>query len=238
MKEIVRNLSVNSHDIAVALHDAGNKSIVIFCHGFRGTNVGPNCFFVRTARKLADQSVSSLRFDQYGSGNSEGDFFDSSFKDWVATTREIVRHYLKQRYKVSLLGQSMGGSAVITVASEITDLSSIVAWAPDLNIEEFIPPKNGVVEENGQIVQARFWQEAHDAKIAEKLPLVKTRAYIVQCASDEYVDKRNRDAISKNAQPHHRVEIFENYSHSGWTFEQSEEVISKSVDFLAECFLD
>lgn len=79
MKEITQDQNFNGHRIATAFHDANTKSIVIFCHGYRGTNAGPNRFFVTVAHQLAEQGISSLRFDQYGSGNSEGDFFDSSF---------------------------------------------------------------------------------------------------------------------------------------------------------------
>jgi hypothetical protein len=232
MKEITQDQNFNGHRISTVFHNTGNKNIVIFCHGYRGTNIGPNRFFVKTARQLAKQSISSLRFDQYGSGNSEGDFFDSSFTDWVETIKVIVQNYLKQGYKVSLFGQSMGGAAVIAVGAEILNLFAIVAWVPDPNVEDFIPPENGVIEENGQIVQARFWQEVHDVKITEKLALIKTPVYIVQCTNDEYVDEQNRNAIVKNAQPHHKVDIFEGYLHSQWTYEQSKEIIDRSVNFI------
>jgi len=234
MKEITQDQNFNGHRISTAFHEADSKSIVIFCHGYRGANVGPNRFFVTAARQLAEQGISSLRFDQYGSGNSEGDFFDSSFLDWVKTTKAIAENYLKQNYKVALFGQSMGGAAVIAVGSELQNLSAIVAWSPDPNVEKFFAPENGTIEENGQIVQARFWQEAHDIKVADKLSSIKTPMYIVQCTADEYVDEQNRNAIAKNAQPNHKVENFEGYSHSKWTFEQSKKIIDRSVNFLVE----
>lgn len=238
MKEITQDQNFNGHRISTAFHDGGSKSIVIFCHGYRGTNVGPNRFFVTAARQLDKQGISSLRFDQYGSGNSEGDFFDSSFLDWIETTKAVAENYLKQGYKVALFGQSMGGAAVTAVGSELPNLFAIVAWSPDPNVEKFVTPKNEVIEESGQIVQARFWQEAHDAKIEDKISSIKTPMYIIQCTADEYVDEQNRNAIAKNAQPNHKVENFEGYSHSKWTFEQSKEIIDKSVSFLVECFKD
>ena len=234
MKETTQDQNFNGHRIAIAFHDADSKSIVIFCHGYRGTSAGPNRFFMTAARQLAEQGISSLRFDQYGSGNSDGDFFDSSFLDWIKTTKEILENYLNQGYKVALFGQSMGGAAVIAVGSELPNLSAIVAWSPDPNVEKFVAPENGIIEESGQIVQARFWQEAHDAKIADKLTTVKAMMYIVQCTADEYVDEQNRNAIAKNAQPNHKVENFEGYAHSKWTFEQSKEIIDKSVNFLVQ----
>lgn len=234
MNEITQDQNFNGHRISTAFHDAESKSIVIFCHGYRGTSAGPNRFFVTAARQLVYKNISSLRFDQYGSGNSEGDFFDSSFLDWMKTTKMIAENYLNQGYKVALFGQSMGGAAVIAVGSELPNLSAIVAWSPDPNIEKFVASENGIIEEGGQIVQARFWQEAHDAKVADKLRLIKTPMYIVQCTADEYVDEQNRNTIAKNAQPNHKVENFEGYVHSKWTYEQAKEIMDKSVKFLVE----
>lgn len=233
MKETIQFQNYYNHRIATVFHDADSKNIVIFAHGFQSTSIGPCRRFVGCARKLSQRGISSLRFDQYGSGNSEGDFFDSSFDDWVKTIRTIAENYLAQDYKVALFGQSMGGAAVLAVGFELPDLSAIVAWSPDPNVDKFVPPENGIDEENGQIVQASFWQEAHDAKVADKLSLIKTPMYIVQCTADEYVDELNRNAIIRNAQSNHKVENYEGYPHSKWTYQQGKEIIDKSVIFLA-----
>ncbi len=137
---------------------------------------------------------------------------------------------------MALLGQSMGGSAAICAGYEMSDLTALVVWAPDPNIESFSWPKSGYIEENGQRVHVTYWQEAYAAKVADKLRNVEAPAYIVQCTADEYVDEQNRNAILSNAQSHHQVVIFEGYTHSKWSFEQSEEIINKSVDFIAESF--
>jgi len=222
----------NNHDIATAFHDAGTKKIVIFCHGYRGTSVGPSRFFVRVANTLQEFGISSLRFDQYGSGNSEGNFYDSSFNDWVNTAKAIAEEYLEQGYKVALFGQSMGSAAAIFVGSELSSISSIVAWVPDPNVEPFEYPDSGCIEEGGQRVQASYWQEAHDQKIADRLANVKSPTYIVQCTADEYVNVQNRNAITQNAQAHHIVDVYEGYAHSNWSYNQAEEIIKKSVNFI------
>src|SRR5664279_2866470 len=134
--ENIKFIEVNKKKIASVINDTGSKNIVIFCHGFRGSKIGPNRFFVKVARELEKQNINSLRFDQYGSGDSEGDFVDSRFDDWVKTIEEIVNDYLSNGYKVSLLGQSMGGSAVLVAASHLGDkLESVVAWVPDPSVD-------------------------------------------------------------------------------------------------------
>ena len=230
--EIANTRQYNGHDISTIFHDVRSRKIVIFCHGYRGTSIGPSRFFVKASRILAKNGISSFRFDQYGSGNSEGDFMDSSFKDWEKTTQIITQDFLDQGYTVGLLGQSMGGATVICVGSELPAITSIVAWAPDAGVDLFYPPKNGFIEEGGQRVQSSYWQEAYDARIADRLSNVQAPMYIVQCSDDEYVSAENHEAIERNARPNHDVEMYNGYKHSAWTYEQAEGIINKSVQFL------
>jgi uncharacterized protein len=232
MVESMQLKVINSKGIACHLSDTGSKSIVIFCHGYRSNATGPQRLFVRTSRQLTEHCISALRFDQFGSGNSEGSFEESSFQDWLKTIRLIAEDYMGQGYRVVLFGQSMGASAVIAVAADLAQVSAVVAWVPDANVEDFEPPASGFLEEGGERVGTRFWQEAYDAKIAKCLQNVSMPAYIVQCSSDEYVSDANHQAIVKNAQPYHIVEMREGYQHSAWTYSQATDVINKSVDFI------
>lgn len=224
----------NNHKIATVTLDAGSKDIVIFCHGYRSSSIGPHRSFVLVSRQLADVGISSLRFDQFGSGNSEGDFLHSSFNDWIETTSSIVNDYLQKGYRVCLFGQSMGGATVLKVASLIPAISSVVAWAPDPSVDSFKAPSSGVLEEGGQRVQATFWQEAHDAHIAGTLKDIKARTYIIQCANDEYVSPENHRAIVANASRQQRLEMLEGHTHSSWTYQQTTRIIDKSVAFLVD----
>ena len=226
------NIIVNGHRIAATLHDAGGKSIVIFCHGYRGDSTGPSRLFVTAARRLSDDGISSLRIDQFGSGNSDGDFKDSSFQDWIETTQYLAKKYIEDGYIVGLFGQSMGAATVIAAASRVEKISAVVAWVPDPSVDKFTPPKNGFIEEGGQMVQAKYWQEAHDERVAEKLRNVVAPCYIVQASNDEYVSPENHKAIVDNAGPHHVVEMFENYTHSSWSYSQAQEIVRRSCVFL------
>jgi esterase/lipase len=234
--ETVEAREFNGHMLAMVFHDAGEKKLVVFCHGFRGTAVGPNRFFVRAARKLAEQGISSLRFDQYGSGNSEGEFIDSSFNDWVATVREVVKEYADKKYKIALFGQSMGGAAVIVAAADMPGLRAVVAWVPDPNVEPFHHAEDEVMEEGGQLVKAKYWKEAHEARVGDKFSAIKAPTYVVQCTADEYVDQQNRDVFYAKARPYQKIDTFDGYSHSSWSYEQSEDIINKSVAFVVEAF--
>jgi hypothetical protein len=59
--EIIKFIEVNKKKIASVINDTENRSIVIFCHGFRSTKIGPNRFFVKVARELEKQNISFAR---------------------------------------------------------------------------------------------------------------------------------------------------------------------------------
>lgn len=230
--EHFRFVRVGGRDLAAVFHAAAGKRIVLFCHGFRGSKIGPNRFFVRLARRLQADGVCALRFDQYGSGDSEGDFFDSSFTEWVTTTTTLAERYLADGYRVALLGQSMGAAAVLAAAARLgTRLCSVVAWVPDPSIDAPVEEGN-YAEEGGQRVGWRFWREAHSADIPRRFLEITAPTLVFFATEDEYVSADNRQALIDSRQPHQRIEILDGHTHSSWTYDQSEHVIVRSRDFL------
>jgi hypothetical protein len=219
--------------IACAHHEAGGDTTVIFSHGFRGEKTGPNRTFVRAARKLADRGVSSLRFDQYGSGDSDGDFLESRFEDWIETIAALTRDQLERGQKVALFGQSMGASAVICAAASLP-VEAIVAWVPDANIDDFTPGPEGFIEEGGQRVGNAFWEQASDADVVKRLTEVSAPSYLVFGTDDEYVSTENREALVAAAGPNVAIDVFGGYPHSAWTTEQADDIIDRSVRFLTD----
>lgn len=82
--DIIKYENINGKKIATYFsvpENGDSKKIVIMSHGFRGSSLGPARQFVDFQRLLNKKGYSVLRFDQPNSGNSEGDYFDSSFNE-------------------------------------------------------------------------------------------------------------------------------------------------------------
>lgn len=239
MEENVEQLAiidVSGRRIATAFHHAPSKNIVICCHGFISSKLGPNRFFVRLARQLQGRGVCALRFDQYGSGDSEGDFFDSSFEDWIATTTTLVRRYRGDGYRVALVRQSMGGATVLAVAGDLgPEVASVVAWVPDPSVDA-LTDAGAWSEEGGQRVQRRYWEEAHDADIVGRFGAITAPALIFFATDDAYVSAENQQAIIDVRRAHQRIELLDGWPHSAWTYDQATRVIDETVAFLTSHF--
>jgi len=231
-----RFIKINNKELFSIFTDSGNKKLVIFCHGFRGDSTGPNRYFVRLARRLQEKGISSLRFDQYANGNSEGDFENASFNNWVDTTFFLVNKYINLEYKVSLLGQSMGGSCVIVAGSKLGNkLSSIVAWTPGIIADE--PKVQGkYMYESGQRVKWKFWEEAYKANISECFTKLKVNTYTIFATKDEHVPLKDQEKIIKTAKSHQKIDILKDEVHSKWAYGVSEKVLSDTTSFLSSNF--
>lgn len=81
----------------------------------------------RISRALTAKGIAVLRFDFTGLGNSDGDFantnFSSNIQDLVAAA-----DFLRQKYQAPklLIGHSLGGAAVLGVASKVPESVGVV----------------------------------------------------------------------------------------------------------------
>jgi predicted alpha/beta-fold hydrolase len=213
------------------------KKIVIMSHGFRGTNDGPARQFVDFGRILNKEGFSVLRFDQLHSANSEGDYVDSSFKEWVYTIVYFANKFLKEGYEVNLLGQSMGASATIAATFDPlikNKIPCILLWVPDPETD-FVGNPNDILEEGGQKYKNSFWQEAMDSNIFTCLDAYQGKIHLVYGEIDRYV---SRELVDKTVQlvkdKGQEVLILKGQDHSPWEYNLVHEVYRQELAKLKE----
>jgi uncharacterized protein len=225
--------------------DEPTGRLLIMAHGFRGHSTGPARTFVDLERLLIADGIACLRFDQPGSGNSEGDFYDSSFNAWVDTIAELARSHLQTGRKVALLGQSMGGSASIIATARqqiLGGISAVILWAPGANDNFEYPdesylelpfPDADYVEENGQRVGADYWRQAHQAGFYRALDGFDGAIHLVYGEHDQFdpdgLRSRVIDRVRAKGQP---VTILAGQGHSSWDYALTQDVYRLEREFL------
>lgn len=93
------------------------------------------------AERLARQRVATLRFDYFGTGDSDGDDAEADFDGWVSDI--LVAHQeLVDRTSgapVTWLGLGLGGSLAVTAASELaTPPAKLILWEPVLDGQAYL----------------------------------------------------------------------------------------------------
>lgn len=105
-----------------------------FVHPFGEEKLWAHRVFVSFARRLAAAGHTVLRFDCMGSGDSDGDFSESSIASSlsdVAAAVDLVRARSGAR-AVSLIGLRFGAT-IAAHAAETLDIRQLVLWAPILD---------------------------------------------------------------------------------------------------------
>ncbi len=213
------------------------KKLVIMSHGFRGTSVGPARSFVNFTKVLVENGFSTLRFDQPNSGNSDGDFLEVSFKEWVETITYLAQKYIKSGYSVALLGQSMGATASM-IASGAPGLKSkipcVLLWVPDPE-SDFVDKGDIYAEEGGEKYPMSFWKEASELDFFSCLDKYSGRVHLVYGEFDRYVSESLRKKTIKKVKGKGDIVMsLEGQDHSPWEFELSQKVYDAEITFLKE----
>jgi len=79
--------------------------------------------FVKCARALARAGIASLRFDFYGSGESDGEFREVTLQGEIADARAAMDFFRRQKgidpKRLGLLGLSLGGAIAASPTSTV-----------------------------------------------------------------------------------------------------------------------
>src|SRR5437867_8314985 len=83
---------------------------VVFFHGFTGDRMESHWMFVKCSRALARAGIASLRFDFYGSGESDGEFPEITLRGEISDALAAVEFFRRQEgidsRRIGLVGLS------------------------------------------------------------------------------------------------------------------------------------
>lgn len=120
----------------------GPFPIVLLFHGFTGArdelpvvNTEDDSMYRRAARHLAERGYASLRIDFRGSGESDGDWEDTTFSGQISDALAALEYASGLEGvdggRVGLLGLSQGGLVAAGAAAAAADqVDTVILWSP------------------------------------------------------------------------------------------------------------
>ncbi|EKE79854.1 bifunctional alpha/beta hydrolase/OsmC family protein [Idiomarina xiamenensis] len=113
------------------------KAYALFAHCFTcGKDIAAA---TRISRKLVELGFAVMRFDFTGLGNSDGDFsntnFSSNLQDLLAAADWLEQH---AQAPALLLGHSLGGAAVLSIAKRLQSVKAVVTIAAPATVEHVV----------------------------------------------------------------------------------------------------
>jgi hypothetical protein len=173
---------------------------VAFFHGFTGDRMESHWIFVKCARALAKVGIAALRFDFYGSGESDGDFREMTLRGEISDARAAVDYFRRQKKidpkRVGLLGISLGGAIAAELATKVR-ARAVVLWSALAHTAHLrtlavtsvkpISGGGGAVEYDAREISPHFLEDALEAEPVRSLARFKGPTLIIQPEKDEAV---------------------------------------------------
>ena len=219
--------------------------VCIIFHGFTGQKTGTKFSYVQLARLLEAKGIGTIRLDFLGSGESDLNFKDMTFKDELACARVILEEVLKMptTTKVYVLGHSMGGA----VASELAKLypnqiDKLCLWAPAYNLPEALDylvgkiPVNdeGLYDHNGYEISSEFVDDMLSRDLYQGLDIYKNELLIIHGTKDTTVPYVISERYLKLFTPGYIFEAIPDGDHNFDTVTDIKRVLKLSFDFLSK----
>ena len=219
---------------------------VVMFHGFTGDRMESHWMFVKCSRALAQAGVASLRFDFYGSGESDGDFREMSLRGEIADGRAAVAFLRAQPgidpKRVGLLGLSLGGVVAAALAPKV-DAKAVVLWSALAHTARLrhlvkhaarkIPGKPGGVEYDGREINPRLEEDVLKVEPIRHLTRFKGPTLIVHPENDETVPTSHaRDFFRAAGAEAKELVFIAEADHVYTSIAWEQEVIARTVQWL------
>ena len=132
--------------------DAEIAAVAVFSHCFTCTK--DLKAIVRISRHLAAHRIAVLRFDFTGLGDSAGQFSDSNFDTNCTDVRAAIEFATQQLGAPTLLmGHSLGGAAMMSIAAEYETIAALVTIASPSTTEhlaDYLQQTNPNIVDRGE----------------------------------------------------------------------------------------
>jgi putative redox protein len=191
--------------------DQTPKAFVIFVHCFTGNkDFSANR---RISRTLRDHGFAVLRFDFTGLGSSAGDFSETNFSSNLIDLKNAYDQ-ITQEYSAPqiLIGHSLGGAAVLTMAPELKELKAVItigAPSSTQHLTHLFEDHIDTIEEHGQseveiggrpfTIKKQFLDDIRGHQVLDKVKKMRRPLLIFHSPEDETVEIENAKEIYVNA---------------------------------------
>lgn len=185
--------------------------IALFSHCFTCTK--DLKAIARISRNLAKHDIAVLRFDFTGLGDSKGQFSDSNFESNCDDIMSAVRFLTDEHHPPRLLiGHSLGGAAMISMAPQIESAQAICTLASPsdtVHLADFLTTQNPGIESEGEgevtiggrtyLMKSQLLDSLRRQPMDERLAAMKLPFLVFHSPTDETLVYRHASEMHAKA---------------------------------------
>ncbi|MEM1553924.1 MAG: alpha/beta hydrolase [Thermoproteota archaeon] len=222
---------------------------IIFSHGFTGNKIEAHRLFVRAARRASKEGFVAVRFDFRGSGESDGEFEDTTISSEVSDLNAILNFIVERKEvvkeKIGLVGLSLGGVVSIITASRNPIVKSVCTWSSPAYFRP--PPKSSFLGDLSQLekgyldlpsgyrIKRSFFEDAQKYDVLDSCAKISPRPLlIIHGSNDNIAPVDHAQALYERAGEPKKIVIIEGADHSFNRRDWEDKVIDLTVEWFKE----
>ena len=220
---------------------------MVLLHGFTGDRMESHWIFVKCSRALARAGIASLRFDFYGSGESEGEFLEMTLESEIADALAAVQFVRRQRgidpRRLALVGLSLGG-AIAALIAQRARVQALIMWSAPAHLAEIanltatsakaIPGHEKLVDYNGHEISTELLNEINTVDPLEQISSFRQPTLLIHPEKDDYIPKIHIDHYFERAGAAIKeAVVIPNADHTFSSVAWEQEVIDRTIKWLA-----
>jgi uncharacterized protein len=229
----------------------GGTPGVVFFHGFTADRMESHWLFVKCSRALARAGIASLRFDFYGSGESDGEFREATLQGEVSDALAAVKFFRRQkgidRGRVGLLGLSLGGAIAASIAHR-AKAEALVLWAALAHPAHLrtlaerstrpLPGSDGFREYGAHEICPCFLDDMEKLEPLQSIAQFQRPVLIIHPEKDEHLPLSHpEDYLQAAGTDIKQKVIIPGADHTFTSIAWEREVIERTVEWFERCLL-
>ncbi len=244
MEKKIFVLNRKGKKLSVIIHTPSRKTskIIILMHSFKGDK-DYQPIMRNFSRKAEIEGYAVIRFDSFGSGESEGSFEESSITTQVQDLKYIIKFAKSNKYKdICLVGLSLG--ATISVLAYDKTIKCLVLWSPVFDHSHLYENYKNEMIKHGFIIRERnltgekvkvgrkMWKEFKSTNQVKKLRKIKTPTLAIIGTKDVRITPGKARKFMKMIPAKRKLEIIKGGDHDFLVKKAEERAISLSLDWI------
>ncbi len=237
-------LNRNGDKLSAVLHKPKNetKSIVLVSSSFKGDK-DYQPIIKKFCEKACEEGIAALRYDYYGSGESEGKYEESTVNTHIHDLLDVIEFVRNLDYeKISLAGLSLG----TTISWMVTDdhIRSLILWSPPFNLKWLYERYISNFENNNYIlikrqfddkvmkISKKFIEQCKDLDMKDIIKKSKAPALVVYGTEDHGIKLETIKEYYEMINSEKELLVIEGGDHNYMKEDAREKCMQKSIDWL------
>jgi len=244
MEEKITILNRRGKKLSAILHvpEEETNKIVIMIHSFKGDKdyqpIMGDC-----ARRLCSEGYVVIRFDCYGSGESEGTFEEATITSEVEDLGDVIKFARDKGYTdIALIGLSLGTSIAILGHDE--GIKALVLWSPPFTHKILYERYRKEMETKGFVISKRrltgeevkvgkkMWEEFGAIELDDKIKSIRCPTLVIWGTKDHLIKLETVRRYFEMLPCVKELYIIEGGDHDFLIKEAEEKAISKTLEWI------